>query len=221
MVRRIWIIFLLSLLSGLVAGCRTFETILPTPTSSPSATDYVSYDVRAGETLAKIAERFHLTIEQLISLNADRYPLLARDPSQLQPGWRLRMPTDHLSPSARAMPDAALPQSDLILSAKDIIDGTNSARAQRGLPLLRTDVVLTRIASDRSADMIARDYFSHYDPQTGQEPLLRYLQAYGYAYQYAGENIAELKNGAGWVLPWQTVAARYGPDDLASEFVKN
>ena len=219
MVRRIWIIFLLSLLSGLVAGCRTFETIYPTPTSSPSAADYISYDVRAGETWAEIAERFHLTIEQLISLNVDRYPLLARDPSQLQPGWRLRVPTDHLSPSVLETAEAAQPQSDLVLSAKYIVDGTNSARAQRGLPLLRTDAVLMRIANDRSFDLIARDYFSHYDPQTGQEPLLRYLQAYGYAYQYAGENIAELKNGAGWVPPGLTVAARYGPDDLASKFV--
>ena len=221
MVRRIGIVFLLSLLSGLVVGCRTLETIPPTPTSTPSAADYISYDVRAGETLAQIAARFHLTIEQLISMNADRYPVLARDPSQLQPGWRLRVPTDHLSPSARAAADAARPQSDLIVSAKYIVDGTNLARAQRGLPLLRTDIVLTRIANDRSVDLITRDYFSHYDPQTGQEPLLRYLQAYGYAYQYAGENIAELKNGTGWVLPGQTVAARYNPDELASEFVKN
>jgi uncharacterized protein YkwD len=220
-VRRIGIVFLLSLVYVLVVGCRAVETILPTPTSAPSAADYILYDVRAGETSAQLATRFHLTIEQLISLNADRYPLLARDPSQLQPGWRLRVPTDHLSPSARAVPDAARPQSDLVLSAKYIVDGTNLARAQRGLPLLRTDAILTRIADDRSLDLIARDYFSHDDPQTGQEPLLRYLQAYAYAYQYAGENIAELKNGAGWVLPWQTVAARYGPDDLASEFVKN
>lgn len=218
---RTGIVFILSLVFLLVVGCRSVETILPSPTSVPSAADYILYDVRVGETSAQLATRFHLTIEQLISLNADRYPLLARDPSQLQPGWRLRVPADHMSQSAQALRDAARPQSDLVASARQIVDGTNAARARLGLPLLRSDAVLTRIANDRSSDLIARDYFSHYDPQTGQEPLLRYLQAYGYAYQYAGENIAELKNGAGWVPPWLTVAARYGPDDLANEFVRD
>jgi uncharacterized protein YkwD len=85
--------------------------------------------------------------------------------------------------------------------------------------LLRLDAGLTRIANDRSADMIAREYFSHYDPQTGQEPLLRYLQANKFAYRYAGENIAEIKNDAGWVPPWLTVAARYSSTDLAAQFV--
>ena len=97
----------------------------------------------------------------------------------------------------------------------------NVARAQQGMSLLTYDAVLTCIASDRSADMITRDYFSHYDPSTGQEPLLRYLQAYNYPYMYAGENIAEIKNGAGWVPPWLSVAARYSATDLAQEFVQD
>ena len=218
---RIPIVLLLSLLPVLVGGCRAIETTVPIPTPTPSATDYILYAVRPGDTLAQIAARFHMTIEQLISLNSDGYPVLARDPSQLQPGWRLRVPTDHVSPSVHATADAVPPQANLDASAKDIVDGINSARARRGMSLLRTDIVLTRIANDRSPDMIARDYFSHYDPQTGQEPLLRYLQAYAYAYQYAGENIAEIKNGTGVLLPWLAVAARYSLDELASGFVKD
>ncbi len=100
-----------------------------------------------------------------------------------------------------------------------IIEGINSARAQNDLILLRADVSLTRIAAARSADMIARNYFSHYDPQTGHESLLRLIQTSGYPYQYAGENIAEIKNDAGWVPPLLTVADRYTADDLAKEFV--
>jgi uncharacterized protein YkwD len=68
--------------------------------------------------------------------------------------------------------------------------------------------------------MIVRNYFSHDDPGTGQEPLLRYLQAAKFAYRYAGENIAEIKNDAGWVPAWLTIAARYSTNDLADEFVK-
>jgi uncharacterized protein YkwD len=164
--------------------------------------------------VGQIATKYHLTIEQIIDLNKDAYPSLARDPSSIKPGWRLRLPRT----LAQVTPES--PQADMTDAARQIIAGINNARAQRGLVLLRSDASLTRIANDRSTDMIARDYFSHYDPQTGQEPLLRYLQALNFQYRYAGENIAEIKNDAGWVPPWLTVAARYTSIDLASEFVK-
>ena len=215
---RIPLVFLLSALFVFVMGCRAVGTISPTSASTSSAPNYVLYGARVGETPAQIAARFHTTIEQLIALNFDRYPVLARDPSQLQPGWRLRVPADSVSP-VQATAAAVQQQSDLDTSVESIVVGINAARAQRGTPLLRSEVVLTRMANDRGRDMIARDYFSHYDPQTGQEPLLRYLQAYGYAYQYAGENTAEIKNGSDLVLPWLAVAARYRPDKLASKFV--
>jgi uncharacterized protein YkwD len=206
----IWIFVLLSL-----TACTLAQTFVPAPSATVQA--YSTYVVQQGDTLSRIATRFHVTIEQLIDANSDTYPDLARDPSTLQPGWKLRVPT----PSADAATAAAeSPQVDLSLAAKRIVDQINSARAQKGMLLLRTDVTLTRIAGDRSSDMITRNYFSHYDPQTGQEPLLRYLQATNYTYEYAGENIAEIKNDAGWVPPWLTVAARYSADDLANEFVK-
>ena len=203
----------------LLIGCSVLDGIPLAPTTTPAATGYITYTVQAGETLAQIAAKFHMTIEQLIGLNSARYPALARDPSLLQPGWQLRVPAQNASAGARETAQASQPPIDLSPAVKAIIDAVNAARAQRGLTLLRTDAVLTSIASDRSADMIARDYFSHYDPQTGQEPLLRYLQAYGYGYLYAGENIAEIKNGSGFVLPWLTVAARYSAIELANEFV--
>jgi uncharacterized protein YkwD len=116
--------------------------------------------------------------------------------------------------------DALAHQTDFEQTAKLIMTNINNARAQRGLTLLRADAALTRVANDRSTDMIARNYFSHYDPQTAQQPLLRYLQAGKIAYVAAGENIAEIKNDAAWVPPWLTVVARFTPIDLANEFVK-
>ncbi|MCL4395813.1 MAG: CAP domain-containing protein [Chloroflexi bacterium] len=216
---RIAVVFLLATLPLLGGGCAALTATLPFPTSTPSAGAYITYDVQPGDTLAQISTHFHMTIEQLITLNADRYPMLARDPSLIQPGWRLRVPAANASPAARATADADTPAIDLQEGDDAIISQVNTSRAQAGLPLLRADLVLASIADDRSADMIARNYFSHYDPQTGQEPLLRYLQAYGYSYQFAGENIAEIKNGSGWVLPWLTVAQRYSAEDLATEFV--
>ncbi len=196
----------------MLVACDVAQAFAPL---TPIATEnYVAYVVQPGDTVAQIATKYHLTIEQIINLNADQYPSIARDPSSLRAGWVLRLPRT----SAPATPETN--QVDMVQAAKQIVDGINNARAQKGLGLLRTDANLTRIATDRSNDMIARDYFSHYDPQTGQEPLLRYLQALKFQYRYAGENIAEIKNDAGWVPPWLTVAARYNPTDLANEFVK-
>lgn len=203
------------LLMVLSSGCSVAPAAglfyTPTPTI-----EYAVYVVQPGDTLSYIALRYGMTIEQLIALNSDAYPSLARDPSSLRAGWRLRVTVATQS----AAETSVAPRFDANVVAQEIIEQVNTARAQRGLVLLRHDVTLTRIASNRSEDMIARAYFSHYDPATGQEPLLRYLQATQFVYRYAGENIAEIKNDAGWVPPWLTVAARYNASELASEFVK-
>lgn len=212
-----------SVLAFTLIACSLGQIVASAPAPTISAGgDYTTYTVQAGDTVSLIATRYSLTIEQLIALNIDRYPALARDPSSLQVGWQLRVPSHLPGASARATAtaEATLPQVNVSEATRQVVDGINTARAQRGLPLLRTDVTLNRIASDRSMDMIVRDYFSHFDPQTGQEPLLRYLQATKFPYQYAGENIAEIKNDAGWVPPLLTVAARYGATDLANQFVR-
>ncbi|MCX7838897.1 MAG: CAP domain-containing protein [Anaerolineae bacterium] len=194
-------------------------TVIPAAwvSSAPTPTiEYAIYVVQPGDTLSHIALRYGMTVEQLIALNRDTYPSLARDPSSLRAGWQLRVTT-----ATSGTADVSVtPRFDANEVAQEIIEQINAARAQRGLLLLRPDVTLIRIAKERSEDMITRAYFSHYDPATGQEPLLRYLQAAKFTYRYAGENIAEVKNDAGWVPPWLTVAARYGAHELANEFVK-
>jgi uncharacterized protein YkwD len=201
-----------------LSACSVAQSVLPSNATAPSNV-YATHVVQPGDTASQIATRYQISIEQLIALNIETYPALARDPSSLQAGWRLRVPVVWASGGVYATP-VTTPQVDLNVASQAVIDEINAARAQRGLLLLRNDVGLTRIANDRSADMIARNYFDHYDPATGQEPLLRYLQATKFTYRYAGENIAEIKNDAGWVPPWLTIAARYSTVDLANEFVK-
>jgi uncharacterized protein YkwD len=211
---------------GLVAlvfltACSSVEAAFGTPTPVPSG-EYIYYVAQPGDTVAQIAKQFRLTIEQLIALNADRYPALARDPSLLQPGWQLKVPSKNASAAARATAEAAQSPFDMAEASQQTIDQVNAARARQGLIPLKIDVVLMRIARDRSADMIARGYFSHLDPDTNQQPFLRYLQATNYAYRYAGENIAEIKNGTNWVpswVPWVSVAKRFSSSELATQFV--
>lgn len=197
------------------SACGIASAVLPSNVTM--AEQYGTHIVQRGETASQIAARYGMTIEQLIALNRDVYPSLAHDPSSLKVGWRLRVVLTN-----RSAPQETLGQGDFDAErvAQEVMDGINTARAQRGIGLLRRDMTLTRIAQDRSTDMIVRAYFSHYDPETGQEPFLRYLQAAKFSYRYAGENIYEVKNDAEWVPPWLTVAARYPPSELASEFVR-
>ena len=49
---------------------------------------------------------------------------------------------------------------------------------------------LARVAQYRAQDMLNRNYFSHYDPSTGQLAFVGLLRLWGIPYSTAGENIA-------------------------------
>ena len=85
-----------------------------------------------------------------------------------------------------------------VASEKDLIALTNRSRANAGLKALKIDSTLTTTARWRSKDMIGRDYFSHDIPGYGS--VFKKLDAKGYCYKLAGENIG-----------WNTY-----PDDTAT-----
>jgi uncharacterized protein (TIGR03437 family) len=65
----------------------------------------------------------------------------------------------------------------------------NEYRAQNGLPALKASISLTRAADWMSADMAAKNYFSHTD-STGRDPFAR-MSAFGYTFATTkGENLA-------------------------------
>ncbi|GEC06158.1 hypothetical protein SSP24_38130 [Streptomyces spinoverrucosus] len=81
-----------------------------------------------------------------------------------------------------------LTPADLTRTAADVIDLTNHERARAGLPPLAPDPVLTRAAQAHSADMVARDFYSHTAPD-GSQPWDRAAAA-GSTRRSIGENIA-------------------------------
>ena len=89
----------------------------------------------------------------------------------------------------------AVPRRDLRLgqrtfsssSESELVALTNRARASAGLKALKVDSTLTSVARWRSKDMIDRDYFSHTIPGYGK--VWDKLDAIGYCYKVAGENI--------------------------------
>jgi len=66
----------------------------------------------------------------------------------------------------------------------------NQDRAANGVAPLSYSAALARVAQYRAQDMLNRNYFSHYDPSTGQLAFVQLLHLWGIPYSTAGENIA-------------------------------
>jgi len=66
----------------------------------------------------------------------------------------------------------------------------NQDRAANGVGPLSFSGTLARVAQYRAQDMLNRNYFSHYDPSTGQLAFLELFHLWGIGYSTAGENIA-------------------------------
>jgi uncharacterized protein YkwD len=72
--------------------------------------------------------------------------------------------------------------------AQEVLDLTNAQRAQNGCQALTANATLTSVAQAHSADMAARGFFDHINPD-GRSPFDR-MSAAGYSYSLAAENIA-------------------------------
>jgi len=79
--------------------------------------------------------------------------------------------------------------------ASQLVESINRARAEAGLPLLTEDGMLDSLALERSADMVARHYFSHTTPDGAD--VFGMLRDRGVDFSWAGENIAWNMAGEG------------------------
>lgn len=88
----------------------------------------------------------------------------------------------------------------VIDDAKTVV-GINDYRATKGLPALQTSEQLHSSACAKVADMIAKNYWDHNDPE-GREPW-HFIIDTGYTYKNAGENQAYgFLNESGIVNGW-------------------
>lgn len=74
------------------------------------------------------------------------------------------------------------------IAPEEIVRLTNLERKSQGLSEVRLDSSLSAAAAQKAADMIARDYWAHVSP-VGTQPWY-FVSNSGYAYKYAGENLA-------------------------------
>jgi hypothetical protein len=81
-----------------------------------------------------------------------------------------------------------VPAFSSAITTTNIINLTNDARVTSGLAALGSNSLLAKAAQAKADDMLARQYFSHNTPD-GKTPWT-FIQAAGYSYLMAGENLA-------------------------------
>lgn len=132
-----------------------------------SAQETVSYTVVAGDSMWKIAEKYQVGVSEIISSNPQ-----ITNPSMIYPGQKLTVPTMQGIKSLESQ----------------VVKLVNAERAKQGLQPLTENWQLSRVARYKSADMAAKNYFSHTSPTYGSP--FRMMESFGIKYSSAGENIA-------------------------------
>jgi uncharacterized protein YkwD len=168
------LLLFIPLLAGcalIIAGC------IPACGSSRRARLYV---VQPGDTLAKIAGANATTVGDLVELNEDEYPSLAHNPDAIEVGWELKLPSGGRNrkvvlPAGVRVSETPSPGSstgsaplDRDAFEAETIRLVDEERARAGLAPLEMDPGLMEFARWRSEDMVARHYFGHSDPETGE-----------------------------------------------------
>jgi len=72
--------------------------------------------------------------------------------------------------------------------SRTVIDLTNTNRGKGALAVLTPNPILERAAQEKADDMAEKGYFAHTSPE-GKTPW-HWFKSAGYAYMYAGENLA-------------------------------
>lgn len=76
------------------------------------------------------------------------------------------------------------------ITIEKLISRTNQERTSNGLPPLQYNDKLAGAACNKGQDMFTYNYWAHYRPGDGTAPW-HFIKQAGYAYEYAGENLAQ------------------------------
>ena len=126
-----------------------------------------SYTVQSGDSMWKIAVKYQIGLSEIISANPQ-----IKNPALIYPGQKLTIPNI----------DAVKAQEN------EVIRLVNVERSKQGLPALKANWELSRVARYKSQDMINKGYFDHTSPTYGSP--FKMMETFGIKFSAAGENIA-------------------------------
>ena len=139
------------------------------PAVSAANSSYTTYKVVAGDSLWKIAVKHEIGLSEIINANPQ-----IKNPNLIYPGDTVYIPSI---------------DSKVLDFESQVVSLVNAERAKYGLPALKMDWELSRVARYKSQDMRDRGYFSHTSPTYGSP--FDMMKKFGLSYRYAGENIAK------------------------------
>ena len=90
---------------------------------------------------------------------------------------------------ATMMSGPVITSADAKTVGSNVITRTNTERSKVNLSSLKENATLSAAASDKLADMFAKNYWDHTGPSG--ETAWQFIDAEGYRYQLAGENLAK------------------------------
>ena len=125
-----------------------------------------TYTVKSGDTIWKIAVKHQVGMSEIIAANPQ-----IKNPNLIYPGQKITIP---------AVTTTAL--------ENEVARLVNAERAKAGLPALKINLELSRVARYKSADMANKGYFSHTSPTYGTP--FQMMENFGLRFSAAGENIA-------------------------------
>jgi len=137
--------------------------MLPVGAQAQSGT----YTVQPGDSMWKIAVRYQIGVSELITANPQ-----IKNPSLIYAGQKINIPSI----------------DDVKALENEVIRLVNVQRAKVGLPALKQNWELSRVARYKSQDMINKRYFAHQSPTYGSPFTM--MTNFGIRYTAAGENIA-------------------------------
>lgn len=125
------------------------------------------HTVVPGDSMWKIAVKYQVGISEIIAANPQ-----IKNPSLIYPGQKITVPL----------------LTDIKAIENKVAQLVNQERAKKGLPALKYNWEVARVARYKSADMANKNYFSHTSPTYGSP--FNMMENFGIRFSAAGENIA-------------------------------
>lgn len=129
----------------------------------------VDHTVIKGDSMWKIAVKYKVGLSEIINANPQ-----VKNPALIYPNQILHIPVT----------DVAVTSYE-----QQVADLVNAERAKAGLPALKLNWELSRVARIKSQDMHDKKYFAHQSPTYGSP--FDMMKKFGISYRTAGENIAQ------------------------------
>ena len=126
-----------------------------------------TYTVVSGDTMWKIAVKYQIGVNELLTANPQ-----IKNSALISVGQKINIPSI----------------DDVKKLEQQVIDLVNKQRANYGLPALKANWELCRVARYKSQDMINKRYFDHPSPTYGSP--FNMMENFGIRFSAAAENIA-------------------------------